>query len=74
MALLIKAGETEEISRALEDHKNMNVRRAILQVIKITKDQKALDELYSMLERKNLPLELQEEVDKTIEEIGFATV
>ncbi|MDQ3320899.1 MAG: HEAT repeat domain-containing protein [Acidobacteriota bacterium] len=74
MALLIKAGETEEIFRALENHKNMNVRRAILHVIKITKDQKALDGLYSILERKNLPLELQEEVDKTIEEIGFVTV
>lgn len=74
MALLIKAGETEEIFRTLENHKNMNVRKAILHVIKITKDQKALDGLYSILEKKTLPLELQEEVDKTIEEIGFVTV
>lgn len=74
MALLIKAGETGEIFRALENHKNMNVRKAILHVIKITKDQKALDGLYSTLEQKNLPLELQEEIDKTIEEIGFVTV
>ncbi|HXG84015.1 MAG TPA: HEAT repeat domain-containing protein [Pyrinomonadaceae bacterium] len=73
MALLIKAGETEEIFRTLETHKNMNVRRAILHVIKITKNQKALDGLYSILEKKTLPLELQEEVDKTIEEIGFVT-
>lgn len=74
MALLIKAGETVEIFRTLETHKNMNVRKAILHVIKITKDQKALDGLYSILEKKTLPLELQEEVDKTIEEIGFVTV
>lgn len=73
-ALLIKAGETGEIFRVLESHKDMNVRRAVLHVIKITKDQKALDGLYALLERKNLPLELQEEVDKTIEEIGFVTV
>ncbi len=73
-ALLIKAGETEEIFRVLETHKDMNVRKAILHVIKITKDQRALDELISILERKSLPLELQEQVDKTIEEIGFVTV
>lgn len=74
MALLIKAGETEEIFRVLETHKDTNVRKAILHVIKITKDRRALEELCSMLDRKALPLELQEEVDKTIEEIGFVTV
>ena len=74
MALLIKAGETEEIFKVLETHKNMNVRRAILHVIKITKSQKTIDGLYALLDKKTLPLELQEEVDKTIEEIGFVTV
>lgn len=73
-ALIIKSGETDEIFDALLNHKKMNVRKAILHVIKITKNQKALEGLYSLLEQKNLPLELQEEVDKTIEEIGFVTV
>lgn len=74
MVLLIKAGETEEIFRALENHKNKNVRRAILHVIRITKSQNAIDELSLLLDKKTLPLELQEEVDKTIEEIGFVSV
>lgn len=74
MALLIRAGETGTVFQALENHPNMNVRKAILHVIKTTKDQKALEGLYSVLERNNLPLEMQEEVDKTIEEIGFVTV
>jgi hypothetical protein len=74
MALLIKAGETREIFDVLETHKNMNVRRAILHVIKVTKDQRALEQLTRMLDNKSLPLELQTEVDKTIEEIGFVTV
>lgn len=74
MALLIKAGETDEIFRVLETYKDMNVRKAILHAVKITKDHRALDKLTALLETKSLPLELQEEVDKTIEQIGYATV
>ncbi len=50
------------------------MRKAVLHIIKITKNKKALEGLYSMLEKNNLSLEFQEEVDKTIEEIGFVTV
>ncbi|HLM61750.1 MAG TPA: HEAT repeat domain-containing protein, partial [Pyrinomonadaceae bacterium] len=73
MALLIKAGETEKIFSTIENHRDLNVRRALLHTIKITKDQKALDGLYLLLEKNNLPIEFQEEIDKTIEEIGFVT-
>lgn len=73
-ALMIKSGETKEVFAALVNHKDMNVRKAILHIIKITKDQKALEGLYMLLEQNNLPLAFQEEVDKTIEEIGFVTV
>lgn len=74
MVLLVKAGETEVIFSALETHKNMNVRRALLHVVKVTKDERAVEQLCRMLEKKNLPLELQEQVDKTIEEIAFVTI
>ena len=57
----------------IENHRDLNVRRALLHTIKITKDQKALDGLYLLLEKNNLPIEFQEEIDKTIEEIGFVT-
>ena len=73
MALLIKADETDKIFNVMENHGDMNVRRAILHTIKVTKDRKALDGLYLLLERNNLPIEFQEEIDKTIEEIGFVT-
>lgn len=73
MALLIKAGETKRIFGALENNKNLNVRKAILHTIKITRDQNALNELYLMFEQNTLPIELQEEADKTIEEVGFVT-
>ena len=71
MALLIKAGETEKIFDALENHKNMNVRKAVLHIIKITKDQKAVDGLVLLLGNGKLPIEFQEEVDKAIEQIGY---
>lgn len=74
MVLLIKGGETDGIFQSIETHKNMNVRKALLHVIKVTKDERAVEQLCAMLEGKKLPLELQEEVDKTIEEIGFVTV
>lgn len=73
MALLVRSGETEKIFGALENHRDMNVRKAVLHVIKITKDQRALDGLYALLEKNNLPIDFQEEVDRTIEEIGFVT-
>ncbi len=71
MALLIKAGETEKIFNALENHRDVNVRKAILHTIKVTKDPKALEGLYGLLEKGDLPIEFQEEIDKTIEEIGY---
>lgn len=74
VALLIKTGETTEVFNALENHLDVNVRRAILHVIKVTKNKKALEGLYAMLEKNSLPIEFQEEVDRTIEEIGFVTV
>ncbi|MCY7346304.1 MAG: hypothetical protein LH614_08810 [Pyrinomonadaceae bacterium] len=73
MALLIKAGEIEKIMNVLETHRDLSVRRAILHIIKVIKDQKALDGLCALLEKNSLPVEFQEEVDKTIEEIGFVT-
>lgn len=73
-ALMIKSGETEKVFEQLVKNKKNIVRKAILHVIKITKDQKALEKLYSLLEENNLPLGLQEDIDKTIEEMGFVTV
>ena len=72
MALLIKAGETDKIFYALEKHKDMNVRKVILHIIKVIKDKKVIDGLYQLLERGNLPVDLQEEIGNTIETIEEA--
>jgi hypothetical protein len=73
MALLINANETEKIFNTLENHRDMDVRKALLHIIKLTKDQNALDGLSHLREKNKLPEEFQKEVDKTIEEIGYVT-
>lgn len=69
--LLIRAGETDEIFNALENHPNQNVRKAILHVIRVSKEHKSLDGLYHLLEKKELNEDLREEIDKLVEEIGL---
>lgn len=71
LAIIIKSGEVTPIFEALKNHKDPNVKLAILHVIKVIKNHNALDGLYSLLEEKNLPTELKDEVSKTIEQIGF---
>lgn len=72
--LLLKSGETEEVFNALENHRDPNVRKGILQVIKITKEHNALDGLYSLLEKSDLSEEMRAEIDKLVEEIGLVPV
>lgn len=74
VALLLKSGETKEVFEIMASHKNVNVKKAILHVIKVTKEQNALDGLYSMLEQANLSPELREEIDQAIEKIGLVAV
>ena len=71
VALLLRAGETREVFDALKSHPVMNVRKAILQIIKFTKEPNSLEGLYSLLEKNSLPADLHKEVDETIQEIGL---
>jgi hypothetical protein len=71
IALLLRAGEATEVFEALSSHSDMNVRKAILHIIKVTKEPNALDGLYSLLEKSDLPEELKREVDEIIQEIGL---
>lgn len=73
LALLIRAGETDVIFEKLKNSKDAVLQRAILHVIKITDEQHVLNELYALLEQKNLSPGLKKAVDETIEAIGFVT-
>jgi hypothetical protein len=71
VALLLRAGETREVFDALQTHPVLNVRKAILQIIKITKEPNALEGLYSLLEKNSLPAEFHKEIDETIKEVSL---
>ncbi|MGI9056226.1 MAG: HEAT repeat domain-containing protein [Pyrinomonadaceae bacterium] len=71
IVLLIKSGETKEVFEALENHPNQNIRKAILHILKITKEHNALEGLYNLLESDKLSEESRLEIDKLVEEIGL---
>ena len=74
MTLLIEAGEIEKMMDTLENHREMNVRRAILHTVKVSKNQKGIDRLELLLKKNTQPIGFQEEIDKAIEEVGYVTV
>lgn len=74
VALLLKSDETENVFEAMQSHRDINVRKAILHVIKVTKEPNALEGLYSILENDTLPPEMREEADRLVEEIGLAVI
>ena len=67
VALLINSGETDEIFKAIEYHRNTGIKLALLHVIKVVKNEESLSGLYSLLEVGNLQKEIKEAVEKTIE-------
>ncbi len=71
IVLLIRAGETKEVFNALEYHRNPNVRKGILHIIKVTKEHNALDGLYNLLDNANLNSEMREKINRLVEEIGL---
>lgn len=74
VALLLKSDETEIVFKAMQNHRDANVRKAVLHVIKITKEPNALEGLYAMLEDDRLSPEIREEVDRMVEEIGLGVI
>jgi hypothetical protein len=67
VALLIKAGEIEEIFHALENHRDRNVKKAILHAIKITADAQALSRLHLTQERLGPKDKMRVEIEKILE-------
>ncbi len=74
VTMLIRASEMDVVTEFLQKTGDAKLRRAILHTIKVSKNKQALEGLKSVLKKKNLSPDLQEDVDKTIEEMGFVTV
>ncbi len=74
LTLLIKAGEVQVVEDFLRKNKDCKLRRAILHTVKVSRNKHGLDLLNSLLKNNELPPDFQEDIDKTIEEMGFVTV
>jgi uncharacterized integral membrane protein len=67
LSLMIRAGETTQIFKAIEMHKEHNVKLALLHVINLTKDEGTLAGLYELLEKPNIPQDVKEKIDQVIQ-------
>lgn len=74
LSLLVRAKETDPIMDALKNHSDDKVRKAILHLLRVTKDQTALVELYNLLDDKKVPSDVKQDIDKTIKEISLVMV
>lgn len=70
LALLIKAGETEEIFSAIETHPEDNVKLALVHVIGLAQVDSTIEGLYRLLERE-ISKELKDKIDRTIESFAM---
>lgn len=73
LALLIKAGETEHIFEALENHSDRQIKLAILHVLKVVKDERTLPFLHEYIGKNLLPKELKTSADEAISEMELVT-
>ncbi len=74
IALLIRAGEIKEIFDALENHRDKQVKLAILHVIKVVGDERTLPPLYAYVEKNSLPEDLGNSVNEVIKSFGLVSV
>ncbi len=67
LALMLKAGETEAIFKAVETHPDSNVKLALLHVVGLAKEEETLVFLYEILEKSTISKELKNKIDEVIE-------
>lgn len=70
IALLIKTSETELVLDRLENHPDMNVRMAILHIIKVLDAKNVVPDLYKLAIKPELTHEFSDALEETIQKIG----
>ncbi len=70
MSLLIKSGESNPLFEAINNYPDMNVRLAVLHVVKVNQDPRCLPPLYTIAAKPDLPQEFGDAVDETIHFVG----
>ncbi len=66
VAMLITAGETEEIFSAIQEHRDERVKFALLHVLKSIKDERSLDSLSELRASNTFPTDVMERITDTI--------
>jgi len=66
VGMLLRSGETDEVFDAIRDHQDERVKLALIHVIKIVKDERALERLQQMRREVGLPEEVAERVDEAL--------
>ncbi len=67
LSLMIRAGETEQIFKAIETHNDSHVRLALVHVIGLAKEESTVSNLYEILEKSTISKELKDKIDEVIE-------
>jgi hypothetical protein len=70
LGLLVKSDETELILDKLDNHPDLNVRMAILHIIKVLEATNVLPHLYHVATLKDLPHDFSDALEETIQRIG----
>lgn len=73
VALLIRAGETQEIFEAIKSHKDERVRFALLHVLKVQHDERTLDALHAMQKDSSFPTDVAERIRNVINSFDAVT-
>jgi hypothetical protein len=71
VSLIVKSGETDKIFEALKNSSDPKVRSALLHVIKVSRDNNALSQLYGLLEDKKISQNIKDEIDPVIAQMGL---
>jgi len=67
VGMLIKAGETKQIFEAIRDSKDDRIKYALLHVLSVVRDDRALRELNKLRIDSNIPENIAEKVKETVE-------
>ena len=68
VGMLLKAGETDLIFDAIENHKDERVKYALLHVIKIVRDERTMTRLSELLHKNVLELAIAERAESIVKE------
>lgn len=73
VALLIKAGEVQQIIETINEHRDLQVRRALVHVLAVIKNEDSVKILTNLIENKETAEELRKEAEKAFAPSDLAT-